>query len=69
MAALDRDLWVMDAEPEELVGDGLAKAGLQWIVAGCRLAEDDEDAQDWAVLHPGQGPAVIARGGLRKLRD
>jgi hypothetical protein len=51
LAALDGDLWGLDAEPEELVGDGLAKAGLQWIVAGCRgVAGDDEDAQDWAVL-------------------
>jgi hypothetical protein len=25
VAALDPDLWVMDAEPEELVGDGLAR--------------------------------------------
>ena len=44
MAALDRDVWVLDAEPVELLGDGLAKAGLQWIVAGCRgVAGDDED--------------------------
>ena len=51
MAALDRDVWVLNAEPVELLGDGLAKAGLQ-VIADCRrLAGDDEDAQDWAVLH------------------
>jgi hypothetical protein len=41
----------VDAEPQELLGDGLAKAGLQWVVAGCRgVAGDDEDTQDRAVL-------------------
>jgi hypothetical protein len=28
-AALNADLWIMDAKLEELLGDGLAKAGLQ----------------------------------------
>ena len=51
MAALDGDLWIMDAKLVELLSDGLAKAGLQ-VIADCRrLAGDDEDAQDWAVLH------------------
>ena len=51
LAALDGDLGVLDAELVELLGDGLAKAGLQWIIAGGRrVAGDDEDAQDRAVL-------------------
>ena len=52
MAALDGNLWIMDAKLVELLSDGLAKAGLQWVVAGCRgVAGDDADAQDRAVLH------------------
>src|SRR5829696_3863822 len=51
LAALDRDLWVLHAKREELLGDGLAKAGLQWVIAGYRrVAGDDADAQDRAVL-------------------
>jgi len=55
-AALDRDLRVLDAEREELLGDGLAKTALQNVVAGCHrwaewVAGDDEDVQDGAFLH------------------
>jgi hypothetical protein len=50
-AALDGDLRVVDAELVELLGDGLAEAGLQSVVAGCRgVVGDDQDAQDRAVL-------------------
>ena len=41
----------MDAEPDELPGDRLSEPRVQLSVAGCRrMAGDDEDAQDRAVL-------------------
>jgi hypothetical protein len=42
----------VDAEPDELAGDRLSEPRVQLSVAGCRrMAGDDEDAQDRAVLH------------------
>jgi len=54
LAALDADVWVVDAEGVELVGDGVVETRLEFVVGGCGgwvgCAGDDEDAQDRAVL-------------------